>query len=221
MKHYLIPTLTLAAIGTLALSSNSIGGTISIPDGGQISNLQEDTRALGFARSIGQTFTVPAPTSEAVLSEFTFYVDAGSSPTDVDAAAYVFEFDTGTTSPTGAALFSSPAFAINSDGPLTFTPNVTLNPANTYIAFLSTSGLQDEDNNSANFESNSSNPFAGGGGFRYTGIVTDTSSFTGDPSNWNEVSATWDYRFDASFVPEPSTALLLFLSSGLWLRRRR
>lgn len=147
MKHQI--SLTGGWIGFMAATTLWVNAaSLNLPDGGNFASLAEDTRDSGFARSVGQTFIVPTPTSESRITQFSFFVDAGSTPTDVDAAAYLYEFDTMATSPTGAALFNSGPFAINAAGELNFSGlAVDLDPAKTYIAFLSTSGLQDEDNN--------------------------------------------------------------------------
>lgn len=200
MNKFTLSLLLLASFTTPAL----VQANIVIPSGTVAANLQEDTRALGFARSRGQTFTV---SENSLLSEFSFFVQSGTSPVDVDAAAYIFAFNDGSTSPTGTALYDSGAFAINSDGELNFSGlSVSLTAGQTYIAFLSTSGLQDQDNNSANIQANNTNPYADGAAYNYTGVLTDTSAFTSDPTNWNPVSSGWDFNFEATIaaVPEPS-----------------
>ncbi|MDA3874929.1 MAG: PEP-CTERM sorting domain-containing protein [Kiritimatiellae bacterium] len=198
---------------------------ISIGTSGQYASVSEDTRALGFSRSLGQTFVVPSPTSERMLTDFSFFVQSGSSPADVDLQAFVYEFDTTATSPTGSALFSSLPFAVDADGELAFNGlSLVLDITKTYIAFLSTSDLQDEDNNSARIAGNITNPYAGGDAFRYTGVDTTQAAFTGDPTNWNPVSSDWDMQFSATFaaVPEPHTLAFFSLGLGLlaWRIRR-
>ena len=102
--------------------------TIDITDAGG-----DNLGSFGITNTpiFGQTFTTPDATN-IVLSEFDFQITLASVCTFT---FYVYQFDTGTLQVTGSPLYTSSSFTPSGSLQLaTFTPNLTLNSSNTYIA---------------------------------------------------------------------------------------
>ncbi len=103
MKDFLIPALVCLS-GALAHAS-----AISIANNGSTIYFQENPQNPGSAvRTLGQTFTLPAPGTDNVLSSFAFSLTPWSDAA-FDYRAYLFQWDIVGLKATGPALFTSSA----------------------------------------------------------------------------------------------------------------
>ena len=201
----------------------STAGTIAISSDGSTAYFQESPKPRGSVRTLGQTFTVPSPTGENVLSSFAFHFASGTDKT-FDYRAMIFEWDTVNARATGTALFSS-AILNGSQAPNFTGVDLILNPSLTYVALLTTQGVNNDDFANGLLELNSVNVYAGGGAHSQTSTAANGTSGDGDwtASAWSEVNGSTDFRFDATFVgtPEPATWALLGVGlTALGLLRR-
>lgn len=183
--------------------------------------------------TFGETFTAPGPTN--VLQNFQFYlandIDNGGNGGSLLFRGYVSEFNTASNNLVGPLLFQSAVTAGN--GSATYAPFffdtgfLWLDPAKTYIAFLSSSGLAPTDNVNLATEvlaaSDATNPrgslFFSDNGNDFSGLA-QSQAFT----IVDGVDAGFSARF--SVTPEPSEVVLLAsglsgLAGFVRLRRRR
>jgi hypothetical protein len=167
----------------------------------------------GGVSSVGQTFT--APTGATSLSSFTFYLAndfnfGGGDELFFQPYLMVWDVDHAT----GLNLLSSSPVtqgnATSVFAPYTFAAGVAVNPGDVFVAFLSTTGVQQS--------GNGFNEFAGSsdtydGGQMVYNFSSNPSGLT-DALNWGD-GAGAQIGFDAEFtgaqstVPEPSEFLLL------------
>ncbi|MDA0811356.1 MAG: hypothetical protein O3C21_03040 [Verrucomicrobia bacterium] len=150
--------LVVSLLGAPAI----LAGTISIPATSQASF--QESQAFSRPRNVGQTFVVPSPTSESLLTDFSFNITNVPNG-DLDYEAYLFQWNPGSNAPIGGALFQSGMQTAIATGVVQFTGlNLSLNPALTYVALLSTQGPVPFNDNEelGNVGSNATAPYAGG-----------------------------------------------------------
>lgn len=156
----------------------------------------------------GQTIT--APGSDTVLSSFTFLVNDFLNTDFVEFEAYVYAWDGAKA--TGPALFqSNPLSTTNnggSDGFESFTIHtggISLIGGAEYVLFFSASNLFDGEFGSSEWAYRNADVYSGGQ-FVFQDNGSNFSSLTSN--SWsNRVGE--DLAFTATFLPEPTTALLL------------
>jgi hypothetical protein len=169
----------------------------------------------GDTPTYGQTFV--APGASLLLKSFTFWVDSvgGSGPSRF--TGFVMEFDgTGVTGPVlfeGAEVslaISPPTFPyVPSFTPVTFdVPSLALDPAKTYVAFISAIPFFDGQDDTANV------------GYLFEDVYADGGFWFSPARTWDDVvgsdwenfigEGTRDLAFEATFstVPEPATFTL-------------
>jgi hypothetical protein len=169
----------------------------------------------GDTPTYGQTFV--APGASLLLKSFTFWVDSvgGSGPSRF--TGFVMEFDgTGVTGPVlfeGAEVslaISPPTFPyVPSFTPVTFdVPSLALDPAKTYVAFISAIPFFDGQDDTANV------------GYLFEDVYADGGFWFSPARTWDDVvgndwesfigGGTRDLAFEATFstVPEPATFTL-------------
>jgi hypothetical protein len=169
----------------------------------------------GDTPTYGQTFV--APGASLLLKSFTFWVDSvgGSGPSRF--TGFVMEFDG--TGVTGPVLFegeevsfaiSPPTFPyVPSFTPVTFdVPSLALDPAKTYVAFISAIPFFDGQDDTANV------------GYLFEDVYADGGFWFSQARTWDDVvgndwesfigGGTRDLAFEATFstVPEPATFTL-------------
>jgi hypothetical protein len=221
-----LKTLFLSAIALSLLGNVSKASTLTIASNGSTVFFQENPSAPGSAvRSLGQTFVVPAPTSENVLTQFVFTFASGTD-TSFDYVAKIFLWDSVNTRATGSELFTSTARA-GAVGAATFSGlSLTLNPANTYIALLTTEGVVNNGFSNGLLSHNSGNVYAGGQAFQQTSATSNGSSGSGSwtTTAWSAVNSNTDFQFSATFtaaaVPEPGSIALMFSGAALLIGLR-
>lgn len=196
--------------------------TIGAPGGGEVRSFgKPDTQTYG------QTITALND-----LLSFSFWLGRESpisltSPVDLHFQAYVYAWDAALKRASGAQLFASAVNHHHTDVNGSFirfdfnTGNLALTPGNVYVLFVSSSGLAG--NGRIFMESNIADAYLGGDFF-----FMNNGENQGD---WTSVSwagpqfgSTTDLRFEATFVPEPATWLLLatgLLAMGIVARNRR
>ena len=140
-------------------------------------------------------------------------------------SAYVMEWNTGTTRPTGAALYSSAAVTAPTSDPtistLTFdTGGILLNASKTYMILSFANANASGGTDLVYAVSNST--YTGGQGY-YLGMVGMNAFSDLSTASWTAWGS--DERFSATFsaVPEPSTyaALTGIAALGFAVYRRR
>lgn len=221
MKHFLVPAALLSLCGAVANAS-----TITIPTNGSSVYFQENPNPNSTLRSLGQTFVVPAPFTDTVLTDFAFTFAAGTG-TSFDYRAYLFEWDTATTRATGTALFTS-AVRNGSQAPSFTGLNLALTPGTVYIALLTTEGALNNGFGDGLLTHHSGNPYAGGAAFSQISPTSNGSTGNGSWTSvaWNPVNGNTDFQFSANFaapaaVPEPASAALIALGGAAILGLRR
>jgi len=172
----------------------------------------------------GQVFTVG---SDNVLNTFSLYLEGGSGP--ISFKGYLYAWDG--SHATGSALYASGTLSFT--GGLSeydfSTGGVTLATGQQYVAFLSTSGLQDggQITTGMPFDGNFGSSTIGGGMVWYN-TGNDFSALTSN--SWdNTGNAVGDAWFKASFdsaggVPEPASWAMMLGGFGMVggaLRSRR
>ena len=173
--------------------------------------------------TFGQTFT--APTGVISLSDFSFYLKDDTNGSNIPYNAYVYAWDG--SEATGSALYTS---ALSSTGTLgssftkitTNTGAVAVTPGTQYVAFFSTSGVQEAGppTKLADFGYvPGSVTSTTGGSFVFLNSGNDATQFT-NPGGWsidsNDLAFTADFKSNP--VPESSTALsfgLMLLGAGV------
>lgn len=178
--------------------------------------------SIATGSALGETFTVPID-GDNVLTDFTYYAVGGGAATTFNIAIYAFEENN--LAVNGAPLFvSAPLTA-----PFTYNfppfpaesldvSNIPLAPGASYIAIIEQGGYGNTGNVQMS-ESGYADGYAGG----------EIESYTG-PSNTPPFTATFepgglipqaDLAFSATFIPEPTAALLACGCLPLLLRRRQ
>lgn len=222
MKHFIIPAVWLA------FGAASYASSISIPNNGSTVYFQENPQNPGGAvRTLGQTFTLPAPGTDNVLTDFAFAL-APWSDTAFDYRAYLFQWDG--SKATGPALFTSAA-QIGSQAASFSGLSIELTPGTTYIALLTTQGVVNDGSYSNGFLfNNSGNVYADGGAYQQTSPSSGGSTGIG---SWTSVAWTpvnGDFQFTANFsegsvsssaTPEPSSIALITLGGAAIIGLRR
>jgi hypothetical protein len=205
-----------AAIAVLAITGivqAQVIGTASAWDGSSfIAPFGQGIEADGGdTPTYGQTFI--APGESLLLTSFTFWVDSvgGSGPSRF--AGYIMEFDgTGVTGPVlfeGAEVslaISEPTFPyVPSFTEVTFdVPSLALDPAKTYVAFISAIPFFDGQDDTANVGYLFADTYADGG-FWFSPARTWEDLVGSDWENFIG-GGTRDLAFEATFstVPEPA-----------------
>jgi len=169
----------------------------------------------GDTATYGQTFVSPGAGTS--LTSFTFWLDSvgGSGPTRF--AGYVMEF--GSAGVVGPVLFESAEVSLAISDPtspyvpsfseVTFNvPSLALDPARTYVAFISALQFFDEIDDTANAGYLFDDAYAGGG-FWFSNALTWSDLVNNDWENYIG-GGTRDLAFHATFttIPEPSTYAL-------------
>lgn len=208
--------LATAYSTTNAATIDTTGGTSNLvsPFGGP------DTATYG------QTFTAAG----SILSDFSLYLTNGSAPLDL--RGYIA---TWTGDRAGSILYESPTVTAAGSGGLEefhFTPNISLNPADRYVAFLSVSNLLLQN---SLFQM----PFSGGpsvypgGAFVFYNNGTNFGALTSAPWDCGDNcgfrgDVAFKATFDAAPVPGPILGAglpgLLMAGAGLvgfWRRRQK
>ena len=142
----------------------------------------------------GQTFTLPA--GDGILTSWTFSLEGtdNSYPMQFGVALW----DTGNSRMAAAPFYlSSPINTVVGDANYTFTPNLALNPAQEYVAFLTITNTPGT--------GTSSMPFSGGnlyagGSFFFINNGTDPSLWT--TQAWQTIDGA-DVALTAQFDPAP------------------
>jgi len=212
--------LTLLALLVCA-SANAT--TIFAPTNGSSVYFQENPNAPGAAvRTLGQTFTVPAPGTDVVLTDFAFAFTSGTEGT-FDYRAMLFLFDTVTSQASGSTLFTSEAR--NGSQVPSFTGlNIPLTPGLTYIAVVTTEGVVNDNFANGLLAHNSTNIYADGSAVSQSSSTSGGTSGTGSwtTTPFTPVGGGSDLQFSATFaealpgeVPEPSSILLLSAGVGM------
>jgi hypothetical protein len=215
--------LSTLMLGVCLVSAISSAASITINDNGSDVYFQENPQAPGNAvRTLGQTFSVPTPGTDDVLTDFTFYFKNANA--NFDYRAYVYQWDTVNLKATGPALYTSSAQ--NGSQAPTFTGlSIILDPGTTYIAFLTTEGVVNNGYSDSHLLNNSGNVYTGGAAYQQTSSTSHNSSGVGswDSSAWSALNG--DFKFNANFssdsvstsaTPEPASATMM-LVSGLAL----
>ena len=204
--------------GFAATIAPAVAGTISVPT--------DFTGAFVIEKSdfaLGQTFRVPAPVGENILSSLTLNLFGGpfdANEPDPVTFAYSLEvwlFDTGKLSPTGSALFSSgpQLWVAGTNVPVinsvTFSGlKLALDPAAMY-ALIFRPGNDTDSFTFGQIHQNLSAPYNDGFALQALGGV------------WNAYYSqdlSFSAQFVASAVPEPVTACLTAVGLALLLRTR-
>jgi hypothetical protein len=210
--HKLFCASVLAA--TFACAS-----TLTIPNNGGTVFIQETTGSPSSSapRSLGQTFSVPAPTTDNLLTEFDFFLAANTDAT-FDYEGYLFQWDPVNTRATGPALFQS---AIrNGTQPASFSGlALLLNPALQYIALVTTQGVVNNTFSNGLLNHNSGNAYLPGQAYQQNSAVAGNSGVgTWTTAAWTAVNGNTDFQFTAVFaspssVPEPSSFALFCMGA--------
>jgi hypothetical protein len=161
----------------------------------------------GTARVLGQTLTAEA--GDNMLDYFTIRLKGNSPATSFDFK--VQAWDSVTDKRVGSPLYTSATQTVQPSGTFTdftFTPNLTLTPGSTYIAYMDNSNYAF--NNGFVLGGNFSDPYTSGA-FAFLSLPSSET--------WIEYTNGQDVAFGARFVPEPSS--LALTAFGLLLMRRR
>jgi len=202
----IIQRLLCTALISLGLASAS---TITIPNNGGSVFFQETSGDNpGTTRSLGQTFTVPAPTAQNILTGFDFFLTQSTDNT-FDYRGYIFQWDTANSRATGSALYQSSA---RNGTQAAFFSGLTLvlNPALTYVAFVTTQGVANNSFSGNLLFHNSADVYAGGAAFQQVATPGGNSGTgTWTTAAWTGVNGNTDFQFNAVFIgataPEPGT----------------
>lgn len=166
----------------------------------------------------GEIFTAPN-NSDNNLASFSFYMGNPYASGNIITGAYIATW-TGTQA--GTLLYDSGSFNYDNNGneQLTWTPNITLNPGQQYVMFLSVSNYYGQSAGKAYISTGDS--INGLGGFVYNNNGGDFNSLFTTP--WSG-PLTPDWAVDLQFnqVPEPSSLLMLGtgILGGLGVLRRK
>jgi len=233
VRSFLVFTVLLAA----PVSAQTTIETTSFWDG----LMQVQPFGKPNTATYGQTFVVPS--SDNVLSSFSFFLRDLGGGADLEFQGYVAAFDptVGVSRIVGATLFES---AVRS-GPTTTTftrydfdvGGLALTPGSTYVAFLSTSGhfgaisLADAIASWGQIQTDAIDPYVNGH-FVFSNNADDFSLLSTIPwTSFDGGDLAFELRFTGGaepspgVVPEPSTVLLTGTGVGILLlslaRKRR
>ncbi|MBH8565525.1 hypothetical protein I8748_25680 [Nostoc sp. CENA67] len=184
----------------------------------------------------GQTFTVPE--TDNVITSFTFFLDEYDGLDVVDFAAYLAKWDG--TKATGSILYESKAQSIdNVPGFQEFTFNtgeISLNPGEQYVAFLSASNFFDgeEGTGKLGYIAGIDDIYSGagdvysGGSFVFLNNGSDFSLLTTTPWETFVGLGLGDTAFKVTFqsptpVPEPLSLGGVTVAGllGMWLTKKQ
>ena len=174
-------------------------GTITINNNGATVQVQEDPAANLVRRATGQTFIVPAPTTQNRLTEFSFEI--GGVPSGFDYEVFIYQWD-GVDRPTGSPLFSSGPQTANAAGVVTFSGlTIDLTAGTPYIAFITTQGVVNDVATSAFFMTNNGNVYTDGENWDLTSTSTSSTALS---ATWALVApGQFDMDFNATFGDVP------------------
>jgi hypothetical protein len=171
-----------------------------------------------FVSTFGETFTAPDPTS--VMQSFQFYlandIDNGGNGGNLLFRGYVSEFDAANNSLSGPMLFQSAITAGNGStayAPYLFnTGFLVLDPAKTYIAFLSATGLAPADGSAMAANSIAGSDATNPRGSLFFSDNGDDFASLSQAGAFNAVGA--DAGFSAQFTVTPEPSEFVLLASG-------
>jgi hypothetical protein len=219
---------SLTTLTTLALAISTASASVIDTGAGNtaVGQLIESNGSTVQLRGVGQTFRVPAPTEESILTEIRFETLGSPYGSDFDFGFYLYEWNAAIHRTSGPALFASghlntaiPPTRANLTIPI---PEIQLDPAKSYIAFLTTAGVADEAFGLA---------YVIGGSLGYvdgSSHVLNVTNHADAPvtETWSTPFAHYDLNFRAVFVegdvtspvPEPASVGLLCsaLAIGWW-----
>lgn len=226
MRFGSIVRCSLLSIGLLQAA---FGSTISIGNNGSTVYFQETNGGnSSIVRSLGQTFVVPTPLSENVLTGFSLFF-SGTPDAGFDYRAYIFQWDTQNNQATGPALFTS-SVRTGAQAPSFSGLNILLATNASYIAILTTQGAANDSFSGALLAHNSNGAvYTSGAAFQQSSGAPNGNTGTGtwNSAAWTGVNGNTDFQFSATFaegstVPEPSSlALLAFGVAAVFVNRRR
>jgi len=220
----MLRNLFYTSLLSIGLASAS---TITIPNNGGTAFFTETNGDNpGAVRSVGETFQVPAPTAQNILTDFDFFLNSNTDNT-LDYRGYIFQWDTVNSRATGSALYTSPA-RNGTQAAFFGGLNLVLNPVLTYVAFVTTQGVVNNSFSGNLLKHNTADVYAGGAAFQQTITTAGGNSGTGTwaTAAWTPVNGNTDFQFTATFIaapiPEPGTLALSGLAAlGFALSRLR
>ncbi len=166
----------------------------------------------------GELFTAPN-NSDTNLSSFSFYMGSPNAEGNIVTGAYIATWNG---SMAGTLLYDSGSFNYDNNGneQLTWSPNITLNPGQQYVMFLSISNFYGQSSGEANVSAGSS--IDGLNGFVYNNSAGDFNSLFN--TAWSgPLSPDWAVDLEFNSVPEPGSWMLLGtgILGGLGVLRRK
>jgi len=172
----------------------------------------------------GQTITTDA--TDTVLDSFTFYLsNVSANPSTF--AAYVMQWDAGTSMATGPVLYTSSPMVSAASTPFTaFTvnPSVTLAPNTEYVLFFNVSNFFDGFAEDVAWGQPQNQDLYAGGEFVFLNNGNNFGALTTSTWTTGWLGAGGDLAFEAvlSPVPEPASLALMGLgAAGLLVVQRR
>ena len=166
----------------------------------------------------GELFTAPN-NSDNNLASFSFYMGSNAGGSNIITGAYIGTWNNGVL---GTLLYDSGSFNYDNigDEKLTWTPNITLNPGQQYVAFLSISNYYGQSDGEAYVSQGSS--INGLNGFVYNNNAGDFSALYN--TQWSgPLTPDWAVDLEFNSVPEPSSLLMLGtgILGGIGVLRRK
>ena len=210
--------LSLTGLGIALASSQAVAQNAIDTTGAWNHNNSVGTWGVGAFSTFGQTFT--ATNSDAILKDFTFYLDYNSGAA-TNYQAYVYQWDATNGHIAGSALYTSTVQTGPSTfgfEPQTFTiGSLDLTPGQSYVAFLSTTGVSNSGNSGYLWGLvYPAVPYTGGAwvsdynGNDFNLLSTSPWSTTGNSSGF-----VADLAFSMNFAGDIDTAQSSYGSSGL------